>query len=230
MGRNTAKAFWTKQSGDPDSGFISALDAQKSIDEIYDDLEAAHTGLRLAGTAQTAAQLPASATIGDVWATTQTTPTELWLWDGSAWVQTTWGAFLQLTPPGGVLQTVTGSVTFDQTLYANGGIDLNDSRVQAVGTPTADTDAATKGYVDGKVAVGGYWSMTPDANGKVSIAHGLGHTPTAFVAQVRQNTTGPNVGFVGQLPPDATYIHFRVFDPSGNPITQARIGYWIAVP
>lgn len=40
MSRESAKAHYTKQPGDPDEGFITASDAQAAIDDIYDDMSA----------------------------------------------------------------------------------------------------------------------------------------------------------------------------------------------
>ena len=40
MSRDSAKAHYTKQPGDPDEGFITASDAQAAIDDIYDDMSA----------------------------------------------------------------------------------------------------------------------------------------------------------------------------------------------
>ena len=43
MSRDSAKAHYTKQPGDPDEGFITASDAQAAIDDIYDDMAAPAT-------------------------------------------------------------------------------------------------------------------------------------------------------------------------------------------
>ena len=40
MSRDSAKAHYSKQPGDPDEGFITASDAQAAIDDIYDDMSA----------------------------------------------------------------------------------------------------------------------------------------------------------------------------------------------
>lgn len=40
MSRDSAKAHYAKQPGDPDEGFITASDAQAAIDDIYDDMSA----------------------------------------------------------------------------------------------------------------------------------------------------------------------------------------------
>lgn len=40
MSRDSAKAHYSKQPGDPDEGYITASDAQAAIDDIYDDMSA----------------------------------------------------------------------------------------------------------------------------------------------------------------------------------------------
>lgn len=44
MSRDTAKAFYNKQAGDPATGYVSPSDAQSAIDVIYDDMSASSSG------------------------------------------------------------------------------------------------------------------------------------------------------------------------------------------
>lgn len=55
---------------------------------------------------------------------------------------------------------ITGSLTTDGDITVN----LNGCRVQGVNTPTADTDAANRGYVDG--LVGNINSLLDTINGE----------------------------------------------------------------
>lgn len=55
-------------------------------------------------------------------------------------------------------QTITGSKTFSSAIFTNGGIstsgsniDFNSKRLSSVATPTANTDAANKQYVDNAI-------------------------------------------------------------------------------
>lgn len=49
-------------------------------------------------------------------------------------------------------ETIAGAKTFSDTICIGNGIDMNGTKVEDLGTPTADTDAATKKYVDDGLA------------------------------------------------------------------------------
>ena len=68
MSRDSAKAHYSKQPGDPDEGYITASDAQAAIDDIYDDMaglaviaDGSVTTAKIASDAVTSAQIAANA-------------------------------------------------------------------------------------------------------------------------------------------------------------------------
>ena len=68
MSRDSAKAHYTKQAGDPDEGYITASDAQAAIDDIYDDMagpaviaDGSVTTAKIAADAVTSAQIATGA-------------------------------------------------------------------------------------------------------------------------------------------------------------------------
>lgn len=130
------------------------------------------------------------------------------------------GAIL-FTPHGGQLHNYNSAsgasthclrVADDRCEVVGSALDLNNNRIIEVGTPTADTDAATKGYVDSQAGVLGRWNfiastdLVGDTTAFQTIATGL-----AAYERIRFEFRGvqQEAAAAGPSDPGRLFIQFR---------------------
>lgn len=105
-------------------------------------------------------------------------------------------------------------------------IGVGGTRVSNMADPGGATDAATKGYVDG-LYKRGHFSGTTNSSGYVTVTHGLGSTPAAFICTSGLATNAGLVQAVTGM--DSTTATVYTSNGTNAPAGSTSLDfYWVA--